>query len=245
MDDSHGSSTQEPDLVETPMWGIKERLTLEKTAVGFYLSGHLFDEVRKEVRRFAKRPLADAVDSRDIVMFAGIVSDLRVINGQRGKMGLFRLDDGSGMVDARVSDALMTAHKNLFKDDELIIAMGKVQTDRFGGGGLQMSITEAWSLADARCRYAKFLRLQLPPNATGAGLDIAKLVRDFPPQPEMTEHGEVLRGLPVRVSVQCEKPQGKAAADFQLGEQARFYPTDAALAQCLAQAAQAVVAYEE
>ena len=245
MDDSHGCSTQEPELVGTPMWGIKERLTLEKTAVGFYLSGHLFDEVRKEVRRFAKNGLSQAVDSRDIVMFAGIVSDLRVINGQRGKLGLFRLDDGTGMVDARVSDALMQANKNLFKDDELIIAMGKVQTDRFGGGGLQMSITEAWDLATARCRYAKFLRLQLPPNATGSGLDIAQLVKDFPPQREITEQGEVVHGLPVRLSVQCQTAQGTAVAVLQLGEQARFYPTDAALAYCLAQSAHAVVAYEE
>ncbi|MBC7681427.1 MAG: DNA polymerase III subunit alpha [Ferruginibacter sp.] len=245
MDDSHGSSTQEPELVDTPMWGIKERLTLEKTAVGFYLSGHLFDEVRKEVRRFAKNDLSQAVDSRDIVMFAGIVSDLRVINGQRGKLGLFRLDDGTGMVDARVSDALMQANKNLFKDDELIIAMGKVQTDRFGGGGLQMSITEAWDLATARCRYAKFLRLQLPPNATVSGLDIARLVKDFPPQRETTEQGDVVHGLPVRLSVQRQTAHGSAVAVLQLGEQARFYPTDAALAYCLAQAAQAVVAYEE
>ena len=245
MDDSHGCSTQEPELVDTPMWGIKERLTLEKTAVGFYLSGHLFDEVRQEVRRFAKRDLGDAVDSRDIVMFAGIVSDLRIINGQRGKLGLFRLDDGTGMVDARVSDALMQANKNLFKDDELIIAMGKVQTDRFGGGGLQMSITEAYSLATARCRYAKFLRLQLPRNATGCGLDIAQLVKDFPPQREITEQGDIVHGLPVRVLVERRTVQGAAVAVLQLGEQAWFYPTDAALAYCMAQTTQAVVAYEE
>jgi DNA polymerase-3 subunit alpha len=244
MDDSHGSSTQEPELVDTPMWGIKERLTLEKTAVGFYLSGHLFDEVRKEVRRFAKNDLSQAVDSREIVMFAGIVSDLRVINGQRGKLGLFRLDDGTGMVDARVSDALMQANKNLFKDDELIIAMGKVQTDRFGGGGLQMNITEAYSLATARCRYAKFLRLQLPLNATDAGLDFYKLFKDFPPLHETTEQGDVLHGLPIRVPIQVRTAAGGATVDLIM-EKARFYPTDEALAYCQAQAAQAVVAYEE
>jgi DNA polymerase-3 subunit alpha len=52
-DDDHGSSTQEPELVEAEPWGIKERLTLEKTAIGFYLSGHLFDAECDEVRRFA------------------------------------------------------------------------------------------------------------------------------------------------------------------------------------------------
>ena len=53
-DDAHGSSTQEPDLVDAIPWGIKERLTQEKTAIGFYLSGHLFDEVASEVRKFVR-----------------------------------------------------------------------------------------------------------------------------------------------------------------------------------------------
>ncbi len=51
-DDDHGSSTQEPELVHATPWGVKERLSHEKTAIGFYLSGHLFDEVAHEVRRF-------------------------------------------------------------------------------------------------------------------------------------------------------------------------------------------------
>ena len=63
-DDSHGSSTQEPDLVEVMPWGIKERLLLEKTAVGFFLSGHLFDAVEREVRQFAGRKIEELIDSR-------------------------------------------------------------------------------------------------------------------------------------------------------------------------------------
>jgi hypothetical protein len=62
-DCEHGSATQEPELVDATPWGVKERLTLEKTAVGFYLSGHLFDEVSHEVRRFCKREIGDLIDS--------------------------------------------------------------------------------------------------------------------------------------------------------------------------------------
>jgi DNA polymerase-3 subunit alpha len=39
----------EPDLLECKPWGVRERLTLEKAAIGFYLSGHLFDEHAAEV----------------------------------------------------------------------------------------------------------------------------------------------------------------------------------------------------
>jgi putative phosphonate transport system ATP-binding protein len=67
-------------------------------------------------------------------LLAGIVNDLRVINGQRGKLALFKLDDKSGMIEARADEGLINAHKQWFKEDALVIAMGKVQADRFSGG---------------------------------------------------------------------------------------------------------------
>jgi DNA polymerase-3 subunit alpha len=62
----------------------------------------------------------------------------------------------------------------------------------------------------------------------------------------MTEQGELLRGLPVRLSLERQQAALGARAELQLGEQARFFPSDAALAGWAAQAAvgQAVVVYE-
>jgi len=240
-DDSHGSSTQEPELVEAMPWGVKERLTNEKTAVGFYLSGHLFDEVTLEVRRFVKRSLDDLIDTREPQLLAGIISDFRVINGQRGKLGLFKLDDKSAVIDARVDEALMNANKHLFKEDELVIVMGKVQPDRFSGG-LQLTVNQVWDLAAARCRFGKYLRVAV----NGRAPDIQRLVADFPPQREMTEQGELLRGLGVRLTLQRQGSGIAAAAELQLGEDAKFFPTDAALAGWMAQADQgkALIVYE-
>ena len=59
--DAHGSSTQEPDLVEATPWGVKERLTLEKTAVGFYLSGHPLDDLIPALRRRRTELLSDVL----------------------------------------------------------------------------------------------------------------------------------------------------------------------------------------
>jgi len=240
-DDSHGASTQEPDLVEALPWGVKERLTHEKTAVGFYLSGHLFDEVALEVRRFAKRELADLIDTREPQLLAGIVSDFRVINGQRGKLALFKLDDKTAVLDARVDEALMNANRNLLKDDELIIVMAKVMPDRFSGG-LQLNINQVWSLEAARCRFGKYLRVAV----NGRAPDVQRLVAEHPPKKEITEQGELVRGLGVRLSLRRQGSGLGAAAELQLGEDAKFYPSDAALAGWMAQADQgkAVIVYE-
>ncbi|WP_342617916.1 DNA polymerase III subunit alpha [Rhodoferax sp. GW822-FHT02A01] len=245
-DDDHGSSTQEPDLVEVTPWGVKERLTFEKTAVGFYLSGHLFDEVETEVRKFAKRPIEELLETREPQLLAGIVTDLRVINGQRGKLGLFKLDDKSATIEARADENLLNAHKNLLKDDELIIAMGKAQPDRFSGG-MQFTVQQIWSLEQARCRFGKYLRVAV----NGRAPDIARLLKDFPAQREISEQGELVRGLGVRLQLKRdadEAAQGCAGAEvvLALGEEARFYPSDAALASWRAQADQgrAVIAYD-
>ena len=232
-DDAHGSSTQEPELVDVLPWGVKEQLTNEKTAVGFYLSGHLFDAVEREVRLFAKRKIDDLIDSREPQLLAGIVSDLRIINGQRGKLAIFKLDDKSAVMEATADEAMINAHRHLLKDDELVVVMAKMQADRFSGG-YRLSIQQVWDLPSARCRFGKFLRV----TVNGRAPEVARLVKDFPPQREMTEQGELLRGLPVRLKLERRGDKVAAAAELLLGEQAKFFPSDAALSSWIAQADQ-------
>jgi DNA polymerase-3 subunit alpha len=240
-DDAHGSSTQEPELVDMLPWGVKEQLTNEKTAVGFYLSGHLFDAVEREVRLFAKRKIDDLIDSRELQLLAGIVSDLRIINGQRGKLAIFKLDDKSAVMEATADEAMINANRHLLKDDELVIVMAKMQADRFSGG-YRLSIQQVWDLPSARCRFGKFLRV----SVNGRAPEVARLVKDFPPQREMTEQGELLRGLPVRLKLERRGDKVAAAAELLLGEQAKFFPSDAALSSWIAQADQgkAEIVYE-
>ncbi len=226
-DSDHGSSTQDPDLVATTPWGVKERLTMEKTAIGFYFSGHLFDEVEREVRRFARTPLGDVVESRDPVILAGIVTDFRVINGQRGKLALFKLDDKTGVFETSADENLINAHRNLLKDDELIIVQAVAQPDRFSGG-VRLKIQQVWDLAAARCRFGKYLRVAVNGHAPA----VAQLVREFPPKREVTEQGELVRGLPVRLQLLRDGAQ----CELQLDDRALFFPTDAALASWMAQA---------
>ena len=241
-EDDHGSSTREPELVPALPWGVKERLTFEKTAVGFYLSGHLFDEVSSEVRRFAKRRIEELIDTREPQLLAGIVNDFRVINGQRGKLGLFKLDDKSGEIDARVDEALMNANKALFKEDELIIVMGKIQPDRFSGG-VQLTVTQVWSLEQARCRFGKYFDVTVNLKTGTNQPAVDKVLKEFPARRQMTEQGEVMQGLAVRFTLLFD--DFVAPKKVQIDEKA-FFPSDAALAswRAHAEAGLADIVYE-
>ena len=246
LGDGPGASSEEPPLPAVTPWGVKERLLEEKTAIGFYLSGHLFDAAGPEVRQFVRRDLASLQESREPQLIAGIVSGLRVINGQRGKLALFRLEDPSAAIEARAEEALLSQHAASLKDDELVIALGRVQPDRFSGGN-QVTLTQIWPLPAARCRFGKYLRVAVGPTPP----NVRRLLHEYPPQTEETEHGLLERGLSVRLAVERRgqdaegRPIG-AIAQFELPETARTWPTDEALAAWRAEAGegQAAVVYE-
>ncbi len=79
--------------------------------------------------------------------------------------------------------------------------------------------------------------------------DVPAMLREFPAEREMTEQGELVRGLGVRLQLQRLTPSGElegAAADLHLDDKAKFFPSDAALAAWRAQAYQgkAAIAYD-
>ncbi len=236
-DDSHGASTQEPALVAAEPWGIRERLTHEKSAIGFYLSGHLFDAYAAEVRCFARRAIAELVDSREPQLLAGIVSDMRFVNGQRGKVAIFKLDDGSEAIEAVASDELIEANKDLFKDDELIVIQGKLQPDRFSGG-LRLNVNQAWDLAAARARFGRYLAVEM----NGAVPPVGDVLRLWPARRVDSEHGALVQGLSLRLRLR----RAAATAEIDLGDDARFWPTDEALARwkSVAGGGSAAIVYE-
>jgi DNA polymerase-3 subunit alpha len=239
--DSHAASTQEPDLVAAEPWSIKERLGQEKVAIGFYLSGHLFDESADEVRRFVRQRIADLKDSREPQRVAGIVSGLRIVNGQRGRVAIFTLDDRSEVIEAVANEELLDANRELFKDDELIIVQGRCQPDRFSGG-LRLNVVQAWSLPVARCRYGRYLRLAI----NGSAPPVQALLREFPPRRIASEAGELVQGLPIRVQLARQGEGIAAQAEIDLGEDSRFFPSDGALQRWkqAAEAGAAEIVYE-
>lgn len=224
-------------MVHADALGLRERLMLEKAALGFVLSGHLFDEHAEEVRRFARRRIADLGDSREPQLLAGIVGGLRVVNGQRGRAAIFRLDDGSGSIEAVAAEELLDAHRERLVEDGLLVAQGRVQLDRFSGG-LRLTIQQLWDLPAARARFGRYLAVTV-----GAGLPpVADVIRTWPGRRTDDEHGERVQGLGVRLAVQ--RPHARAELD--LGAESRFWPCDEAPARWrqVAQGGHAQVVYD-
>jgi DNA polymerase-3 subunit alpha len=159
-----------------PRWKLREQLAQEKTALGFYLSGHPYQEYAAELSRFVKTRLADVTpdivqpasgnggygngggrrnNAKQLVL-AGMVSGVRIIQTRRGKMAVLTLDDGSAALEVVVFSELYDANRAWIRDDELLVVNGKAELDAYSGG-MRVTAEELYGFASARAAFAKRL----------------------------------------------------------------------------------------
>ncbi len=146
--------------VEAAPWDLKQTLMEEKSALGFYLSGHLFSVYEGSLSGFARTPLARLAASEQRVWMAGIVAAARSQMTRRGRMMLVMLDDGTAQVEISVFNELYDKHRDKLKEDALLIVAGKVQRDDFSGG-LRVAADELLDLDGLRGRYGARLRIAM------------------------------------------------------------------------------------
>ncbi|MFI4940438.1 MAG: DNA polymerase III subunit alpha [Burkholderiales bacterium] len=169
---NEGDLEIQPEYLKVAPWSEKQKLTEEKLALGFYLSGHLFNAYAQEVRKFVRGTLASLSPSREPRLIAGIISSLRTQMTQRGKITIVTLDDASATVEVTVYSELYEPNKSWFREDEFLAVQGKVSEDRFSGG-LRITAEKVMDIAAARIQFGKKFRFAHP-----SALD-AKQIKDL------------------------------------------------------------------
>ncbi|MDQ9170801.1 DNA polymerase III subunit alpha [Oxalobacteraceae bacterium R-40] len=210
--DADGGFETPPEYVKATPWTDKQKLTEEKTALGFYLSGHLFHAYAEEARRFARTRLADLQPAREPRVIAGVIAAMRTQMTQRGKMLIVTLDDSSATVDVTIYSEVYEANKQLFKEDEFLAVQGKVSEDKFSGG-LRISAEKVMDIAAARIQYGR--RFLVSVSAPEKQLDLAQLKSMLASYSSETGLPLALRYM--RESVECE---------LVLGDSWRVSPCD-------------------
>jgi DNA polymerase-3 subunit alpha len=222
----------EETLAEVPRWSEKERLQQEKKSLGFYFSGHPFDAYRGEVSGFVKTRLSELTPQPERQLIAGIVYAIRTMMTRRGKMAYVALDDGEAQVEVAVFNELFERHRDLLREDQLLVVAGKVSRDDYSGG-LRVVAEELYGLAQARTRFAKAIYLSMNGQASAARLRELLAPYRRPPGPEEGENA----GCPVTIHYrngtgQCELALGdgwRVELDDGLIEGLRAWLTDEAV----------------
>ena len=193
-----------PQYIQVKPWGEKEQLMQEKTALGFFFSGHPYNTCKKELSRFVKRPLNRLEPSKEMTTLAGVVVGIRTQMTRRGKMLFVQLDDGTGMIEITVFNELFEAERAKIVTDEVLVIEGKVRFDEFSGSNSVMA-DKLMTLGEARARFAKFLLLKM--NGNSDARKLKSLLTPFAPGPAAvriryrneTAECEIILGEAVRV----------------------------------------------
>jgi DNA polymerase-3 subunit alpha len=173
-DEIHAMPVQ---MADVPRWKMREQLQQEKSALGFYLSGHPFQEFEAELSHFVKHKLADITpdiiaptggnnggngygggrrNNAKTLVLAGMVSGVRILQTRRGKMAVLTLDDGSASLEVVVFSELFDSNRPWIRDDELLVVNGKAELDAYSGG-MRVTADELYDFASARAAFAKRL----------------------------------------------------------------------------------------
>jgi len=149
-----------PDLVGVPPWPLREQLAQEKTALGFYLSGHPFEADRPLLQGLVDKSLKDVKPQPGPQLMAGVVAAVRTQMTRRGKMAFVTLDDGQAQVEVAVFNEVFEANRQRIKEDALLLIVGKASHDDYSGG-MRVTADEIMDLEGARTRFATQIRVLL------------------------------------------------------------------------------------
>jgi DNA polymerase-3 subunit alpha len=157
-------------LPEIPDWNQRQKLAMEKEALGFYLSGHPLDAYDKEL---AHLPLVETGGLGDVadgtqVTLCGMNAGLKEITTKKGeRMAFLTLEDRDGSVEAVIFADAFQASQPLLERDEPLLLVGTVQQEEKGA---KVLVQRLLSLADAKEQMTQAVRFRLPLERLSRGI---------------------------------------------------------------------------
>ncbi len=170
-------SEEEHVLPDCEAWDEKQRLMLEKEALGLFLTGHPLAMVDAEIRQFAPTSLGQWLERLDTggngerfrqkeqnTRVCGLVVDIRMRNSFRGREAFVTLDDRSGRVDVRVLPDLLAQIEPIVQKDLVWVVDGGIAYDDFNNG-IKLRAARVQLLDDYRASNARALHITLNGHA--------------------------------------------------------------------------------
>ncbi len=139
LDEDEGLKLEYPNLIE---YSSKEKLTLEKTVLGIYLSGHPLSDYAEQFERFSfntnalsffeedelgNRTYTDIKEGEQVVM-GGIISEFKRMSTKSGTtMAFVKVEDLYGAIEVIVFPKIFDRVRSVINNEEIVKVSGKLQ----------------------------------------------------------------------------------------------------------------------
>ncbi len=207
--DTQGNEPSVPDLME---YDERERLKLERAALGLYLTGHPINAYHDEITQLRTHTLSElsSDDSKEHkktpIVIAAQIAAMRVQSTDRGKRAFLMLDDRTGYYELACFSDTYEKFSDHLVNDNIIIVDGALNTDSFSGR-TRFRIENIQSIQQARNRFARRLLLTIDQSKANNGIVEALATHLIKDDPDAS--------CPVFVEYHTEE----ATARLQLGQQ--------------------------
>ncbi|MBW1979673.1 MAG: DNA polymerase III subunit alpha [Deltaproteobacteria bacterium] len=192
------SPERTPPLPEVPAWTSREKLAMEKEALGFYVSGHPLNDYQKELAAFDVADTSILAEKKDgsQVTLCGIKGVLKEITTKRGdRMAFLTLEDRQGSVEVVLFSDVYRQNRECLERDEPLLIMGTVQQEEKGTKVIGQRL---FCLSEAREKLIRAIRLRLNAEALDkANLQDLKAILE-------RHRGDCVTYLHMSTGPQCE-----------------------------------------
>jgi DNA polymerase-3 subunit alpha len=158
----------EPQLPDVPEWPQHTLLSLEKEAIGFYLSGHPLGEFAGDLARLAtpSRDFGSLVEGAE-VRVGGLVTAVKNYNDRKGEpMAFVTVEDLDGTFEVTIFSKLFKTVAPLVVPDAAIVVVGKANVSEGGGkdgakGVVKFLADEVIPIAEAKERLTRAVHVRI------------------------------------------------------------------------------------
>lgn len=143
-----------PPKRETPEWPINQKLSFEREALGFYISGHPLEKFKPELKKLGVMTTDDIKTSSSSVRIAGVITQLKLKNTKKGdRYASFILEDWLGAIEALVWPDVYRSVANILVADEPVIVSARSEVTEERRNLIVETIESLISIRDRTARY--------------------------------------------------------------------------------------------
>ncbi len=143
---------KKPDLVEADPWSENLRLSYEKDAIGFYISGHPVKPYREILSKSGVVSLIDLAEEKNErkVRVGGLITTLSLKTTKKGdRMAVATLEDLTASAIVVFFPGVFSEYRTLIEPDRVVVVDGKLESREEGDSSIRIIAEKVYSPEEA------------------------------------------------------------------------------------------------
>ncbi len=164
QDNVESGEVDYPPLPDVKPWSETEKLSYERSVLGFYVSGHPLMKYFEEVQTFSTVKLGepDTVEDGNIVRACGVITDVKIkFDKNKNQMLIFELEDFTGKAECvAFSEVYKNYSRHLFIEG-LVMVIGEAKKQ---GNSLRIVAKEIYPIEEIKENFTHKIAIIVDKN---------------------------------------------------------------------------------